>query len=120
MATLTVQVVAEAGLAPSYAAAAGGGDEIPNDNGDVILHVKNGGGGSINVTVAPQVASVALNGGLGTYTRSNLVVAVPNGGERMIGPFPRRAFNNANGRVAVTYSGVTSVTVAAIRVPVKN
>lgn len=108
MAALTVQNVARSGLAPSYSAAAGGGDTFTND-GAVLLHVKNGGGSSINVTVASTApAGVGL-------AAANVVVAVPNAGERMIGPFPAAAFCDANGSVAVAYSAVTSVTVAAVR-----
>lgn len=108
MAALTVQNVARTGLAPSYASAAGGGDTIAND-GAVLLHVKNGGGSSINVTITSTApAGVGL-------AQANVVVAVPNAGERMIGPFPPGSFNDANGLTAVGYSAVTSVTVAAIR-----
>lgn len=117
MATLTIQSLVETGsIAPSYAAAGAGGDEMPND-GKTILHVKNGGVGSINVTIAAQVTSRDAGPGYGLFTRADLVVAVPNGGERMIGPLPSRAFNNANARAAITYSGVTTVTVAALRFP---
>lgn len=108
MAALTVQNVARSGLNPTYGAAAGGGDTFVND-GQVVLHVKNGGGSSINVTVDSTAPT-----GVG-LAQADAVVAVPNAGERMIGPFPPGAFNDANGAVAVAYSAVTSVTVAAIR-----
>ena len=32
-------------------------------------------------------------------------------------PFPKRAFNDANSKVQITYSAVTDLTVAALRVP---
>jgi hypothetical protein len=113
MALLTRQNFALGGLAASYAAAAAGGDTVDND-GKVVLHVKNGGAGAINVTVAAQVASLSVEG-YGTLTRSDVVVSVPAGGERFIGPFPPRAFNDANGRAAITYDAVTSVTLAALQ-----
>lgn len=113
MALLTRQNFALGGLAASYAAAAAGGDTVDND-GKVVLHVKNGGAGAINVTVTAQVTSVAVEG-YGTLTRSNAVVAVPAGAERFIGPFPTQAFNNSSGRAAISYDVVTSVTVAALR-----
>ncbi|HRF46994.1 MAG TPA: hypothetical protein PLC98_05145 [Anaerolineales bacterium] len=109
MATLTVQEVARTGLAPSYVAAAGGGDAIPND-GRTMLHIKNGGGSSITLTVVTQ-ATV-----LGNAVADD-AIAVPNGGERMVGPFPPSIYNDVNQLVQLTYSGVTTVTVAAIRVP---
>ena len=44
----------------------------------------------------------------------DVTVNVPSSGERLIGPFTRR-FNDELGRVNVSYSAVTSVTVAAFR-----
>lgn len=116
MALLTRQPMVEAGLNAAYVAAAGGGDTVDND-GRTFLHVKNGGGGSINVTVSAQVASVQ-DPRKGILTRSNIVVAVTNAQERFIGPFPPSMFNDASGRILITYSGVTSVTVAAVQAPI--
>lgn len=107
MAILTVQPAAHAGLTPSYAAAAAGGDQFqPGD--DVMLHIKNGSGASITVTVAsPQPCSQGVT--------HNLVVSVPAAGERMIGPLPAARFANpTTGLVNITYSAAASVTVAAI------
>ncbi|MGL5116512.1 MAG: hypothetical protein ACRC7C_14430 [Beijerinckiaceae bacterium] len=116
MAALTVQNIVEAGLANALTAAAGGGDTFVNpEDQTTFLMVTNGGGGSINVTCTSQVTNAAVPG-LGNVTMSDRVVAVPNGATRMIGPFPPR-FNNASGAVAVSYSGVTSVTVGAFRLP---
>jgi hypothetical protein len=116
MATLSVQNLAVSGeLQPSYAAAAGGGDEMPND-GDTFLHVKNGGGAGITVTIAAQVATRDAEG-YGPFTRANLAVSIAAAADKMIGPLPAKTWNNANGRAAITYSGVTTVTVAALRVP---
>lgn len=115
MALLTRQDLVEAGVAASYAAAAGGGDTVDND-GATFLHVKNGGGAPITVTVTAQVASLPTPR-YGNLTRANIAVSVPAAGERFVGPFPKAAFNDANGRAAISYSGVTSVTVAALRCP---
>lgn len=103
MATLTVQSIVAAGLNPSYAAAAGGGDEFAND-GSSFLHVVNGGGGAINVTLATTQTVDGL-------AVADQVVNVPAGEDRMIGPLRRGLFNDAGGLVQVTYDGVTSVTV---------
>jgi hypothetical protein len=76
---------------------------------DVFLHVKNGGGGSITVTV--DSVTPCNQGG-----DHDLAVAVPAAQERMIGPLPASRFANATtGLVNITYSGVTTVTVAALR-----
>lgn len=108
MATLVTQPVTPAGTAPTYAAASAGGDKI-NPGPTTFLHVKNASGASITVTV-DSVAPCNQGGD------HNLVVAVPaTTGDRMIGPLPADRFASAtDGLVAVTYSGVTSLTVAAI------
>jgi hypothetical protein len=112
MATLTVQNAVLTGLTVASVAAAGGGDAFPN-NGKVLLQVTNGAGsGSVNVTVASQVPASA------GIAPANNVVAVGFGTTKLIGPFPVSAFTAADtGLAAVTYSGVTSITVAAIQVP---
>lgn len=117
MAALTIQPIVAAGLAPAYAAASAGGDTLQNDTQkNTFLHVKNASGSAINVTIAPYVASVNV-AGVGAVTVPSIVVTVPaTTGDRMIGPFAQ-TYTDANGNVNVTYSAVTSVTVAAIKLP---
>lgn len=109
MAQLTVQDVTRSGLTPSFAAAASGGDSFTN-NGSTFLYVKNGGAGAVTVTIDSQYAPLPV----GT-AQSNVSVSVDASGEAMIGPLPTRSFNDGDGLAQVTYSGVTSVTVAAIK-----
>lgn len=109
MALLTVQEISRAGLVATAAAAAGGGDTFPND-GRTFLRVINGGGSSITVTITTTAT-------LGGEAVADTAVAVANGVTRDIGPFPPAIYNNDSGQVAVGYSGVTTVTVAAIRLP---
>lgn len=108
MSVLTVQQIARSGLDPSYASAAGGGDTVPNDE-KTFLHVKNGGGSSITVTIQTPgtVDSLAI---------TDRAVSVPNGEERMIGPFPASYYGST---LTLSYSDVTSVTIAAIRMPAR-
>lgn len=115
MAVLTVQNVVLAGAVITPVAAAGGGDSFANPTDErTELLVVNGGGGSINVTIVAQPASVPVPG-YGTVPLASEVIAVAAGATKRIGPFPAAKFNDASGRVNVTYSGVTSVTVAAVR-----
>lgn len=108
MAALTVVSASATGATVSMVAAAGGGDTFVND-GDAVLIVTNGGGGSINVTITP--ASTTPQG----YTISPVVVAVAAGATKYIGPFDKNTFNNpTTGAVSVTYSGVTTVTVGVL------
>lgn len=117
MATLTPAVITEAGVAISLSAAAGGGDQFANpSDARTYLHVNNGGGGSITVTITAQVASAQVPG-KGLMTKANGGGSVANGAAKVFGPFPAEMFNDANGNVQVTYSGVTSVTVGAFRLP---
>lgn len=109
MAVLNVQQISLTGLNPTYSAAAAGGDKLAPGVHN-FLHVKNGGGSSITVTIDSVTQT---NFG----TDADVVVSVPNGGERMIGPFSEGRFaSSVDGLVSVAYSGVTTVTVAALRV----
>lgn len=107
MATLTYKQPTITGVDPALAAAAGGGDKVaPNDRG--YLHVLNGSGSSMNVTiVVPGNTQFA-------QAQPDVVIAVPAGAHRIIGPFPAVLADPADGLVAITYSLATSVTVAAI------
>lgn len=118
MATLTVQTVTSSGVTPTYVSAAVAGDQVANPDGDTFVHVKNTSTASKVVTVTAQQTSVSNVPGYGTLTKSSVTVTVPaTTGDKLIGPFPLLAFNNASGRLAVTYSAVTSLTIAALRLP---
>jgi hypothetical protein len=110
MALLTVQKVTSAGITLTFAAADVANDTFAND-GKVIVYVKNGGVGSINVTLTSSVTQPPA----GTAA-SNTVIAVANGSEKCF-LIPPTGFNNPTTGVAtLAYSGVTSVTVAVISV----
>ena len=107
--TLTVQEVNRTGIAPSYTAASADGFFIPN-NGRVMLHFKNTGSSSVVTYVTPGTyASQAL---------ADLTTTVPaTTGDLMVGPFPPDFFNDPSGKMLITFSSTTGVTVAAVRVP---
>lgn len=108
MAALTTQTPLIAGQSISYVAAGAGGDTISPSDGKTFLHVKNGGGSSITVTIT---AHGMCNQG---FTH-NAIVTVAAAADEAIGPFDTQRFSNGTGGIDVTYSGVTTVTVAAIR-----
>jgi hypothetical protein len=121
MATLAVQVISHglsagtySGLNPAtgLASAAAGGDVFFND-GRTFLRVKNGDSGAHVVTV-----NSIFNCNQGHD--HNIVISVPAGEERWFGPFSPQQFNDANDLVAVTYDGVTSVQVEALRLAEKG
>ncbi len=112
MALLTKQVVGEGELVAipkellqhlaagrvKYEAADAGGDTFDND-GRTFLHVKNGSGGPLTVTVAAKP------------TKTDREATVPAGGEEFVGIFSLTDFDvNAS----IAYSGVTSLTIAVI------
>ena len=105
MATLTTQKITRAGLEATYASAAGGGDSF-TPSANTLLHVKNAGAGDITVTIdtpGTAIADVAL---------ANPAIVVTLAEERFIGPFPYSYFAQTDGLADITYSGVTSVTIA--------
>lgn len=109
MATLNIYRVDLDGGKPTFVPADAAGDSFVN-SGRTFLIVRNGGTAAINVTVNSQKP---CNYGFD----HDVVVSVAAGAEEWIGPFPKERFNDSNGRVQVSYSDVTSVTVAAVEVP---
>lgn len=109
MALLAVQQATLSGAPVTYTAAAGGGDTFPLPHGAVALRVKNGGGSAITVsTVFPGQTAYGVNNPVRTTS------SIAAGAEVVIGPFPQSAVDTSTGLVSVTYSGVTSVTVAVV------
>lgn len=106
MAALATQKLALPSITPTFAAAAGGGDTCEAGDNKFLV-VKNGGGGSINVTLAAFPDTTPYGAAIPDH-----IVAVPNGQERWIGPLNGSVFQNpSTGSVGISYSGVTSVTV---------
>ena len=108
MAAITVQQALVTGTALSLTAANGGGDTIAV-SGDTYLVVRNGDASSKTVTV--------VRAGSDEYGLAipDITVAVAAGATTVIGPIPP-AFRASDDRlVDITYSAVTSVTVAAFR-----
>ena len=96
----------------TYSAAAAGDGDTADNNGSTFLHIKNGGGGEITATITAETTSVESNI-YGDLTKANASIAISGSAEAFIGPFKPAAFND-DGQIAITYSGVTSVTIAAL------
>lgn len=108
MTTLTVVPVTRAGVDVAGVAVSAGPDSFAN-TGKEILEIKNGSGGSINVTI-PVQATVD-----GMAVASD-VIAVGNGVTKAIGPFPTGMYNNGSGLVLFTCSATSSVTAKALQI----
>ncbi len=102
MANLVTQTVTLTGVVLTYVSASSPNDIITNNDGRSILRVKNGSGGSVTVTVD---STRPCDQG---FDHDNVVV-VGAGAEAAIGPFPTVRFGRS---VTVSYSSITSVTVA--------
>ncbi len=111
MATLTTQVINRAGVVVTPVAAAGGGDAMTTGSG-MMLEVVNGGGSPINVTLAvPAARTYEPNVAI-----TSPIVSVTNGTTKWIGPVDSATFTDpTTGLCTITYSAVTSVTVAAVQ-----
>ncbi|MFP3986878.1 hypothetical protein U9R90_05125 [Streptomyces sp. E11-3] len=109
MATLTVQNIAAAGLSPVYSAAAGGGDKLKPGR-TTFLHVING-------DASPMTVTIATPGTVSGLAIADRDVVVGASDEQMI-PVPVELYGDPadSGLASVTYSAVTSVTVAALRI----
>lgn len=109
MASLTTQSIRPVtGTGVTYSAAtSGGGDTVLPNGNKTYIHVKNGSGSAVTVTVA--VPGNAFN----SQPNPDTAVSVGAGAEKFIPIGPEYA-DPTTGRATVTYSAVTSVTVAAI------
>jgi hypothetical protein len=107
--TLTVNNIDTSGIdQPATLAAANADGSKWVGSGREFLMVENGSGGEITVTVAGQ-----KNCNLGFS--HNIAVAIPAGEGKSIGPFAPAIYEDGDGDVHVTYSAVTTVTVAVFK-----
>lgn len=109
MATLAVAKLNRNGVDPAGVAAAALGDDFVNTGKEAVL-LENGSGAPINVTFETP-------GTVDGLAIADKVVAVPAGGARVVGPFPPSAYNDAQGKVKMTYSDVTTLTVKVLQFP---
>ena len=107
MATLTPQVIGQAGTAITFSAAAGGGDACATGS-DVKLLIKNGDASSHTVTL---VTPGTVDGDLAIADRAVTVAA----GATVGVPVTDRYKDPTTGLASITYDAVTSMTVAVIR-----
>lgn len=98
------------GAVLSFVAASGGGDKFAFSP-DAELHVNNGGGSPITVTID---CPGTCNFGVGNNAAHDATYTVTNGTVKII-PISDVRFRDSNGDVNVSYSAVTSVTVAVAK-----
>jgi hypothetical protein len=111
MALLTAQVVDLDGTAVTFAACAGGGDTVRWTN-DLVIRVRNADASPHTVTIdCPATCSF----GLAANAAHDLAVVVAAGAEQDIFVGQEKFKLAADGLVYITYTAVTSMTVAATR-----
>lgn len=104
MAAITTQTApGVTGAVLTQTAASGGGDTVPNNNGKTLLYIENGSGAPITVTVDSELCSFGQE--------HDASIVVPAGANRLAGPFDKARYGAT---LVLSYSGVTSLTVAAV------
>jgi hypothetical protein len=109
MAALSIVTVDRGGaaLVANQVAAAGGGDYFANTGVEYVI-ITNDSGGSITVT---EVIQATVDG----QTITSRTVAIAAGITKLMGPYPTATYNDTNGRMNFTYSGVTSLTIGVFK-----
>lgn len=115
MATLSVQTYDESGTDLTMAAANASGDQFANPNSDIELVIVNNDSSGKTVTVTAQTTSFEDDTYGDSVKQDQSVTVSASGGVAVMGPFPKRAFNDGSGNVQVTYSAVTSLEIAAVQ-----
>ena len=107
--SLTVTTTAAAGTVwPAMGAVdMGNGNMFPNTGREALI-IANGG-------VVPITATITTNGtyavGSTAYAIADLAVVVATGTSKIVGPFDKTLFNDANAQVLVDWSADTLITV---------
>lgn len=101
MGTYTVQEITSAGVVPTANAVAA--SDVFTNNGRTILEVTNGSGSELTV-------SFTMTKTVDGETPGPKQVTIANGATKVIGPFSKDFYNDANGQVTVAYDEQTSVT----------
>lgn len=109
MALITPQTIGRTGTALTYTAVNSSDTFVPDSGGTYFVHVKNGSGASINVTLDDAGTTP------GGSSPTDPVVAVPAGADRFI-LLPPSYVNPSTGVVTISYSATTTVTAALVRV----
>lgn len=108
-----VQDISRVPLAPAYQGSLTTTDTytFPND-GKTFLHAKKSGAGACTLTVVTP-------GTVDGLAVADLAVTVPaTTGDRMIGPFRPEMYNDPlTGLVTISFSEITGLTIAVIRLP---
>lgn len=109
--TITASTVTRAGVALTGSpATATQGDKFLNTGNEIVI-VKNGSSSPITVTL-----KFGVNGKVDGQSATERTVTVDNATSKVIGAFPKGAYNDASGYFTVVCSDATDVTVQVLKV----
>lgn len=114
---LTIQTTTESGLTMTTVAAdTTNGNSYDNTNGDVIVILENTHATNAETfNIAVQNASVTVIG-LGSVTKTNpLAIVIPALTRVLVGPLPKKAYNDASNLVQITYTGTGTPRVLPVK-----
>lgn len=118
MAQLSIQEISESPLEPTMSTAdTSNGDKFKNYEENVFILVENTDDtNAAVVTVTAQDTSENIPG-FGSMSKSSITVNLATGEKNLVGPFPRKAFNDSSEDVSLAYSGdgASSVKVAVLK-----
>lgn len=113
--TLTVKELSKTGVASALAAANTDGSKWLASGGRTFLHIKNASGGAITATIEGQ--QTTNQPGVGPVLAPDMpVVVAATTGDVKVGPISA-GYCDSDGFAHVTFSGVTSLTIAAFELP---
>ena len=112
MATLTPQQIVLAGIVPTYNSCAEAGDEFVN-SGQCVIQLKN-----VNAAARTVTIDCFTPCNYGLDTEHDVAVEIPlTVGDKVIGPFPKSRFNDAEGKVQLTYDHHEDLSIAIVDLP---
>ena len=112
MAVITPQVIVAAGIVRSHEGCASGGDEFVNSGRHYISVINAHAADPRTVTINSQIN---CNQGVD----HDVAITITAGqDEKIFGPFPKNRFNDADGKVQITYSdSAADLTIAVFELP---
>ncbi len=110
MSLIVKEQILLAGIVPTFNTAQAGGDEFVN-SGNIMIHAKNVNAGATRTITVDAPSNCNLD-----YTH-DVDIVVPISGERISGPFPKRWFNDTDGRIQMTYDNEADLTIAILELP---
>jgi len=102
------------GLVTSAVSASSGGDDFVN-SGIEFVRIYNGHSGAQTVTITANGTTAVKHPIFGTLNKDKInAFSIPATTAYYFGPFHPAAWNDANEKVQITYSAVTSMTVEVL------